>query len=251
MEPVGGMDQVVEGFVRNIKSPIHLKSQVQSINMSDDGVTVTYLNDGNIKTIKADYCFNNIPSYFMSGIENNLSKTYSDALASLERGHLFKVAFQMKTRFWEEEGIYGGISYTNQDISQLWYPSHDIHEQKGVMLGAYGWDTEKALPFEAMELEERLAYAAAQGDKIHKNYSSNIEVGASVMWARMNHMMGCSARLPEGREDEILSLLYKPEGRHFMIGDQISRHAGWQEGAIASAHNAMNHLSKMATEKNA
>ncbi len=251
MEPIGGMDRIVAGFARNIKSPIYLQSQVQSIEVLDDGVTVTYLNKGKIKTIKSDYCFNNIPAYFMSGIENNLSKPYTDALASMERGHLFKVAFQMKKRFWEEEGIYGGISYTNQNISQLWYPSHDIHTEKGIMLGAYGWDTDRALPLEAMELDERLKYAASQGDKIHKNYSSYIEAGASVMWARMNHMMGCSAGLPEGREDEVLSRLYQPERRHFMIGDQVSRHSGWQEAALASAHNAMNQFSHMVTEKNA
>ena len=43
----------------------------------------------------------------------------------------------MKERFWEREGIYGGISWTMQDIMQIWYPAHGIHRNKGVMLGAY------------------------------------------------------------------------------------------------------------------
>ncbi|WP_460047569.1 flavin monoamine oxidase family protein [Sessilibacter sp. MAH2] len=251
MEPIGGMDQVVEGFKRAIKSPILLKAQVQSVQTTDSGVKISFQHEGQIKTLEADYCFNNIPAHLMNGIDNNLPSEYAQALGSIGRGHLFKIAFQMKKRFWEDEGIYGGISYTNQKVRQLWYPSHDINTEKGVMLGAYSWVDSEAMEIEAMDLEDRLSMAAAAGDKIHKNYSSYIEAGASVMWARMNHMMGCSARLPEGKEDEVLAILGKPVGRHFMIGDQVSRHSGWQEGALASAHNALAHFSNLVTELNA
>jgi monoamine oxidase len=34
------------------------------------------------------------------------------------------------------EQIYGGTSWTNQEIEQLWYPTHGIHGRKGIMLGA-------------------------------------------------------------------------------------------------------------------
>ncbi len=53
------------------------------------------------------------------------------------RGTLFKIGFQMKERFWEKEQIFGGISWTTQDVTQIWYPCHGIHRQKGVVLGAY------------------------------------------------------------------------------------------------------------------
>ena len=38
------------------------------------------------------------------------------------------------------------------------------------------------------------------------------------------------------------SLLQQPAGRHYMIGDQISRKSAWMESAIQSAHWAMAHL---------
>ena len=41
-----------------------------------------------------------------------------------------------------EEGvvpIFGGISWTSHQIKQIWYPSNDYHDQKGVLTGAYNF----------------------------------------------------------------------------------------------------------------
>ena len=37
--------------------------------------------------------------------------------------------------------IYGGISWTNHPITQIWYPSEAYHDQKGVLTGCYNDDT--------------------------------------------------------------------------------------------------------------
>ena len=240
MEPKGGMDQVVEGFKRNIKAKVLLKAQVQSIEVGKDGVTVSYQHDGAIKTIKAAYCFNNIPANFLPGIPNNFSQTYSEAINAYQRRGLFKIGFQMKKRFWEDEGIYGGISYTNERINQIWYPGHDIHAEKGVILGAYIWDQDNIEYFSELPLKERLKVAAEQGAKIHPNYASYIEQGVSVAWNRMNYMMGCGTRIPMDEHEKYFQIVQKAEGnRHFLIGDQVSFHPGWQEGALSSVENAL------------
>ncbi|MGK0272286.1 MAG: monoamine oxidase [Cocleimonas sp.] len=245
MEPIGGMDGVVKGFLNNLNTSPILNAQVKKIYNRDKGVEVTYERGGKFHTVQADYCFNNIPAYFMSGIENNFTPTYQTALNSVKREHLFKIAFQMKERFWEKDGIYGGISYTSEPISQLWYPSHDIHAQKGILLGAYTWDNKISAMFEAMSPEERLKAAALSGEKIHPGYSKYIETGISIPWGRMNHQMGCGMHMSEDDFDKYFHLLQKPEGRHFMIGDQISHHSGWQEGALASSEQALQQLNKL------
>jgi monoamine oxidase len=33
-------------------------------------------------------------------------------------------------------------------------------------------------------------------------------------------------------------------GRHFLVGDQVTLHAGWQESAIISAHRAVAAISE-------
>jgi monoamine oxidase len=242
MEAIGGMDGIVNGFLRNLKTSPILNAQVKKIYNREQGVEVTYERGGKFHTVQADYCFNSIPSYFMSGIENNFSKTYQSALNSVKREHLFKIAFQMKERFWEKDSIYGGISYTSEPISQLWYPSHDIHAPKGILLGAYTWDPKIGAMFEAMSPEQRLKSAAISGEKIHPGYSKFIENGISIPWGRMNHQMGCGMHMSEENFKKYFHLLQKPEGRHFMIGDQISHHSGWQEGALASSEQALKQL---------
>lgn len=238
MEAVGGMDNIVKGFVRYIRSPILTNAQVQSIQNRPDGINVIYNHKGNREKLSADWCFNSIPTHFMAGIPNNLSKEYKAGLAALQPGNFFKLGFQMKERFWEREGIYGGVTNTNQRINQIWYPSHGIHGDKGVVLGAYAlWDQSKF--FERMQPEDRLRYAAECGEKVHPGYSGYIESGVSVPWGRMNHMMGCGTRWTDELRERYYELLQKPDGRHYMIGDQISYHSSWQEGAFASAETAL------------
>lgn len=250
MEVKGGMDGIVKAFVKNIRSPLQLNAQVKKIINLKDAVEITYEQKGKFHTSVFDYCFNNIPAYFMAGIENNFSSQYQDGLNSIKRGRLFKIGLQMRERFWEREGIYGGISYTSQSVAQLWYPSHDIHGNKGVMLGAYVWDDDKCHYFENLTPEERIKVAAECGEKIHPGYTNQIEHGISIPWARMNHQMGCGMEMsPEDRK-KYFALLQQPEGRHFMIGDQISYHSGWQEGAIASTENAINVFNKLVSQVN-
>lgn len=238
MEIKGGMDLIVKAFTRKLKRSVVLNAPVQNIRLRNDGVDVVYSHKGKRKKLAADYCFNCIPVHFMQGIPNNLSSEYRAALNAYQRGNFFKIGFQMKERFWEREGIYGGMTTTSQPINQIWYPSHGIHGKKGVVLGAYGLFGQSRF-FERMTPEERLKFAADAGNKIHEGYSDYIEAGISVPWGRMNHMMGCGSRMsPEGYETHF-KLLQKPEGRHYMIGDQLSHHPSWQEGAFASVENAL------------
>ena len=238
MEVKGGMDNIVTAFVRRLKKPVVLNAPVQAIRRRDDGVDVYYNHKGERKKLAADYCFNCIPVHFMQGIPNNLSSEYMAAINAFERGNFFKIGFQMRERFWEREGIYGGMTNTSQRINQIWYPSHGIHYKKGVVLGAYAFRGQSSF-FERMTPEARLEYAAKCGDKIHEGYSSYIEAGVSVPWGRMNHMMGCGAQMSDEDRQRYFPILQKPDGRHYMIGDQISYHSSWQEGAFASAENAL------------
>ena len=117
---------------------------------------VVYHHEGERKKVTADYVFNSIPTHFMPAIPNNLPREYREGLAALTPGNFFKIGFQMSERFWEKEGIYGGITSTNQRISQIWYPSHGIHGKKGVVLGAYTFFALCEF-FERMTPEERLS----------------------------------------------------------------------------------------------
>ena len=243
LQAVGGMDNIVKAFVRNIKSPMLTHAQVKSIRIKEDGVAVVYQHEGRHKQIEADYCFNCIPKHLLVGIDNNFPEEYLDALRSIGRGKLFKIGIQMSERFWEKENIYGGISWTNQKIEQMWYPPHGIFKQKGVMLGAYTFNADNAEHFARLNPAQRFEEALQAGEKIHPDYRRYAENFVSIPWHRMNHHMGCTAQWSEEARARYFTYLQTPlANRHFMMGDQLSYHPGWQEGAFSSAHNALRQL---------
>jgi len=242
MEPVGGMDRIVAGFMRKVGHLVQLESQVQRIRVLTKGVEVTWRRNGEYVTQRADFVLNCIPMQLLAGIEHNFPAEYAAGFTAVPRGKLFKIGFQMKERFWEREGIYGGISWTLQDIQQLWYPAHGIHRQKGVVLGAYTFDPAAGEKFARLPPAERFKLAIAQGAKIHPDYANHVETGVSVAWHQMNHMLGCAAQWDDKLFKQWFTKLQTPVGSHYLIGDQVSYHPGWQEGAIASAHHAISDI---------
>lgn len=248
-QPVGGMDQIIAGFTRQVGSQVKYRAAVKAVNLRDKGVQITYEQDGAEHSLEADYCFNCIPTHLMTGIPNNFPADYVQAMKHPSRGVAYKAAFQARERFWENEDIYGGISWTNQPIRQIWYPPHGIHKAKGVILGAY--DYGGGMHFTRMKQQERIEAHLAQGEKLHPDYRKHAEKGVTIAWHRMNHMLGCSARWGkmEGETEKLYRTLQKPAGRHYFIGDQVSMHAAWQESAILSAHWAMEDMDKRVRSK--
>jgi monoamine oxidase len=239
MEPAGGMDRIVAGFLRKVGHLVQLESQVQKIQVMNNAVEVTYRRNGEYVKTKADYVLNCIPMHLLAGIEHNLPKEQAAGFLAVPRGKLFKIGLQMKERFWEKEGIYGGISWTLQDIQQIWYPAHGIHRQKGVVLAAYTFNPDAGEKFARLAPVDRIKLAIEQGSKIHPDYGKYVETGVTVAWHQMNHMLGCAAQWDEPLYKQWFTKLQAPSGNHFLIGDQVSYHPGWQEGAIASAHHAL------------
>ncbi len=239
MEPVGGMDRIVAGFLRKVGHLVQLESQVQKIRVLSKGVEVTYRRNGEYITTRADYCLNCIPMHLLAGIEHNFPAEYAENFTKVPRGKLFKIGLQMKERFWEREGIYGGISWTMQDIQQIWYPAHGIHRKKGVVLAAYTFDPRAGEKFARLAPDERIKLAVEQGTKIHPKYGDYVESGVTIAWHQMNHMLGCAAQWDPELYKSCFARLQAPVGAHYLMGDQVSYHPGWQEGAMASAHFAI------------
>lgn len=249
MTPVGGMDRLVHGFVKRIGSPIRLGAVVQKLRVHSDRVEVNFIENNIPQTLKADVCFNCMPGHLVCGLDHNLPNNYRELLLQMSGVKLTKVGLQMKHRFWEEEEIYGGISWTDEDWLQIWYPSHGIHSQKGILLGGYAFGSEANDRLSRMSPQDRINAAITMGEVIHPGrYRSSFETGITISWQRYNYMLGCGSAFANDSgwardaEKEKNVLRTPVHGRYYMIGDQMSFRHGWQEGAIGTAHAALNHL---------
>jgi monoamine oxidase len=248
MQPRGGMDRIVRAFADRLKSPVLTGARVRRVDVGPEAVEVLYQRDGRVRRLRADYCLNSIPSHLLLGIEHNFPRRYRAGLAAIERGKLFKMGIQMNSRFWESEGIYGGISWTAQPVEQVWYPSHGAHLANGILLGAYTWEPGHADFFARLSPEARYEAVLDQLEALHPEIRAHAGAFVSVPWHRMQHQLGCGSQWSEEARQTHFAHLQQPlHGRHFLVGDQMSLHPGWQEGALASAHHALRQLATLAS----
>ena len=249
LQAKGGMDNITNGFLRKVEDRVKYRAMVSSINVSNDGVEVTYDQDGARHLLQADYCFSCIPTHLITGLDHNFPSDYVKAMKYVRRGDAYKAAFQAKERFWERENIYGGITRMAGRSADIWYPSHGIHQNKGVILAAYNF--RGGSYHTNMSQQERIESHIKDGEKIHPNYRDLVEKPVTIAWHRINHMLGCAARWNRNfggwtqEEEFMFDTLQTPlNGRHYVIGDQISVNVAWMESAIRSAHWALEDLDK-------
>lgn len=245
-QPVGGMDMIAAGFVRQVGNAIRFNTKVTEIKQDGKGVTVHYVdatNGGSPGTATADWCLCTLPLTVLGQLPINVSQPMAKAIAAVPYSPSFKVGLQFKRRFWEQdETIYGGISYTDLPISQIGYPSSRYGDAgKGVLLGGYAFGVH-AYEFASLTPKERVAKAVEYGAQIHPQYKTEFETGVSVAWHRVPWNLGCSGAWTDDMRATHYKNLCAIDGRIVLAGEHASYIPAWQEGAILSSLDAITRL---------
>ena len=252
-QPVGGMDKIVDGFVNKVGNLIQYETEVLYIESRKDGVKVTIrdLKTRARSNITADACISNIPLPILSKIDNNFSDEFKKAIATCKYDPTCKLGWQANQRFWENDKnqIYGGISYTNHPITQMWYPSYDYFTKNGTLTGVYNYD-QNAIDFGNMNLEQRIKLAREGAVKFHPEFADTKLVpsdkAVSIAWQNIPNQGGGWANWDPNNDDhsKAYTRLLKPEGKFFVTGDQVSQLPGWQEGAMMSAQYVVERIAR-------
>jgi monoamine oxidase len=246
-QPVGGMDAIGKAFAREVGDIIQYDAKVTRIQQDDRGVTVTYTNlkaPATPQQAKADWCVCTIPLSILSQLPLDVGNPMKAAIEAVPYAASVKIGLQFKRRFWEEdEAIYGGISYTDQPIQQIAYPSTGFNTSgRGVLLGAYLFGGPNAYEFTSMAPAERVARAVEMGARLHPQYKAEFENGVAVAWHRVPYTLGCAGNWTEKARAEHYDNLCRIEGRIVLAGEHASYIPAWQEGAILSSLNAIDRL---------
>jgi monoamine oxidase len=247
-EPIGGMDQLPAGFVRNLKPIIKLGHAVEKISQSPDNITVAYATpDGQKGVVVADYCVCTIPLSVLRGIDLDVSPKFKEAIGGVSYALVGKIGLQMKTRFWEDNHqIYGGHVYVDDPVvNVISLPSTGWLGEKGVILGFYPHGA-AAARMSALSLADRKAYALAAGQKVFPEYTASNDGSFSIAWHRVPYNMGGWAEWTEEGRTKYYPTLLEPEGRLYLAGEHLSYITGWQEGGIESAWQQIGKLHKRA-----
>ena len=242
-EPVGGMDRLAHAFADRLDSVITYHARVDGIHKTPSGVRVTYRDrHDEPHDVAGEYCICTIPLSVLKDIPADFSPPMSEAIRAIDYAATGKIGLQFARRFWEEDDhIFGGVTRTNMDITQIWYPCHDYFADKGVLIGYYNFG-ETAEAMADLDLAAREEQALAQGRKIHPQYEQEFETSFSVAWHKLPFQRGGWATYTEETRTAYYPTLIEPDGPIYLAGDHTSYLTGWMAGAFESAHRVVDAL---------
>ncbi|MBU4436294.1 MAG: flavin monoamine oxidase family protein [Alphaproteobacteria bacterium] len=251
-QPVGGMDMIGKAFAKQVDGLVTYNAKVSKIAQDDKGVAVTYADTqtGKVVTAEADWCVCTIPLGVLNQIETQVTDQMAAAIRAVPYSGQVKIGLEMKRRFWEEDdSIYGGHSFTDQEIGLVSYPNNNFFgDGPAVLLGAFARDM-GGYRLAGLTPEQRIEAALRQGSVFHpETYRKEFSNGASVAWSRVPWSLGCCARWTDETRAEHYQTLVAMDRRIVLAGEHASYVGCWMEGALLSSIDAITRLHKRALE---
>jgi len=233
LQPTGGMDRIARAFESRVMQDLITGAVVTEIRKTANGVRVVYTDAlGASREIETDYCVCTIPATVLRGIPNDFAPSHATAIAGFSYTPAAKIAFQAR-RFWEQDhNIYGGISWTTQSITQIWYPSAGFGADNGVVIGSYIFGGAAGSDFASRTPQQRIDMTLTQAGALHSQFGGEASRGISVAWSKVPFQLGAWGVSNPG-------ILLSPDDNVFFAGEHLSILQGWQEGAILSAYAAI------------
>jgi monoamine oxidase len=250
MQPVGGMGRIGEAFGRKLDGAIVYGAEVRALRRTGNGARIVWHDGrtGRDRVTEAPLVVVTIPLPVLRTIPADFSADIRAGIEAVDYVPAVKIAFQAERRFWElDDAIYGGISWTTRDITQVWYPSAGIHQRKGILVGAYIWSDDLGQKFAAMSPAARIEAALADGERLHPGYRRDLTNGISIAWKNIPFSGSAWAEWSSEARAAHYAPLLKGDGPFLFAGEHISYINGWQEGAVRSAHYALKQIADRTT----
>jgi len=238
-EIVGGTDRLPAAMAARLRSKPRMGCEV--IRLEQDPLrrraAAVYREAGRVQRVEGDFLLCTLPFPVLARVEvvPEFSGAKRRAIRELHYDSSTKILAVAGRRFWEQdEGIFGGISRTDQEITQIVYPSTGFLGRKGILIGYYH-NGAPALAMGARPPAERLAAALDQGERLHPQYRSEFESAFSVAWHRVPWSAGGWAQYTPELRRSAYPVLLRPDRRLYLAGDHLSYLSGWMCGAFESA----------------
>jgi monoamine oxidase len=245
-QPIGGMDRIPSAFEKRLGDVIRNGAEVKEIRQVSKGVRISYLETktGSQRQIEADYCICAMPLSVLKGMDTDFGNDVKAVIDNSSYDSAYKIAWESR-RFWEQEyEIYGGLSYLNQMVSVVWYPSWNLFSQKGVVVSGYGIENGSA--FGKLPTREAKVNASRRAlELLHPGHSNELTNPVYVSWGNIPYNLGSWISGFGRKNDTDIARLLEPDRRIFFAGDHTSHLVGWQEGAALSAYRAIGQISGM------
>lgn len=181
----------------------------------------------------------------------------SQAIKEVYYEDAHKTFFLCSQRFWERQGIKGGVSATDEMIQTTHYPpppeklglniSDSYGDNAGVILASYNIDedaytlgnAEPATRYEVVRNKLALLHGVS-----HEYLDSIILKSKSIDWLSEPWFHGAFQMFLPGQKSDFFYASSTPEynNRIFFAGEHTSTKNGWIQGALQSGMQAANNL---------
>jgi monoamine oxidase len=254
LQPVGGMGRIGEAFGRKLGKAITYEAEVIQLKRSGIGARVIWRDrkTGIGHALDATHVICTLPIPALRAVEAAFAPEITRAMAAVDHVPAAKVAFQAERRYWElDHQIYGGISWTSRDSTQIWYPSSGLHQAKGILVGAYIWTDAIGDAFAAKAPAQRLADTIADNERVHPGCGAALTKGVAVAWSKIPFSGTAWADWTREARRDAYPVLVAGDGPFRFAGEHLSYVTGWQEGAVLSAHVAIEQIAARVRESKA
>jgi monoamine oxidase len=266
-QPVGGMDRIPYAFAKSLGTIVQYGSPVAEIRKTGKGVRIGYTQSGVTKSLDADYCICAMPLTILKNTPSDISAPYKKIFEQTTYANAYKVAWESR-RFWEQDdNIYGGLEFVNVGCSPIWFPSAGLFSERGVLVSGYSDENDNEW-FAKLDQQGKFAESRKSIERLHPGRGKELEKPMIVEWGKVAYNEGSWLRSFAPREkapgvaltrqtgqarnpaaartetDPAYEQLIQPDGPIIFAGDHCSHVVAWQEGAALSALYAVNQLAE-------
>lgn len=232
----------------------------------NDSVTLSYkcnrLQDSQYEDFDYVICAIPFSTLRTMDIKPMFSSTKMQAIKEVNYGNAQKTIFNCSRRFWEEQGIYGGGTYTDLPITTIWYPSHPSEsttdsnlspsgkinaENPGVLLASYNFNLD-AVRLGSMTEDTRFEKIKANVEEVHGLQKGSLDQIVTdfktQQWNEDPLFRGAFCYFTPEQKKLYSWVMTMPEynNRIFFAGEHISALHRWMQGALKSGMEAANAL---------
>jgi monoamine oxidase len=132
----GGNQTMTDAFARRLGSRVQLDCRILEVAHGQTGVTVTYEEFGDTRTMAADFFANCLPVPATRTIlfSPDLPPEKRFVLDNLTYDSYPRIAFQTRTKFWEEDGQSINLAFNHRDLRTVWQVAHEVETHRSVLM---------------------------------------------------------------------------------------------------------------------
>lgn len=248
-EIVGGTDRLPAAFAARLKAKPRMGAEVVRLEqdpLRGRAAAIYRDKDNRLVRVEGDFVLCTLPFPVVTRLEVEpaFSGAKQRAIRELNYDSATKVLAVTRRRFWEQdEGIFGGGTYTDLPTATTWYPSDNaaardprVSAAPGVLLASYSWG-QAARRLATLPHTQRSALALAHLARVHPQLARAGEVRRTASWSWDNHRWsgGAFAWFMPGQWSALHRHVVAPEGRIHFAGEHVSLAHTWMQGALESA----------------